>query len=333
MSHPPVFENACLPFDLDGHFRGRLIRLGPVMDAILKRHAYPPIVARMLAETMLLCAALAGALKYDGVFTLQAKGDGAVSSVVADITTAGALRAYAMYDAERVAVEDPGTDATALLLGHGYIAFTVDQGKHTERYQGIVELSGRTMADVTANYFRQSEQIATGLVVAAEQREGDWRGAAIMLQKMPQEDQNETGGNPELDEDHIRRAMILLGTATSKELLDEGLPGPKLLHRLYHDDGLNVYPATDIKDECRCNRGRVERVLRSLSREEIDELAVNEQIVVTCEFCGRTFTFTPEALHNLDKVLTLDVPDNTQEDNNRESILLRPDSKGDHNED
>ena len=327
-------ENTCLPFQLNNHhFRGRLVRLGSVMDDIIKRHDYPPIVAHMLAETMLLCIALAGALKYEGIFTLQAKGDGAVSSVVADYTSGGALRGYAMFDKDRVANEDPGTDATALLLGHGYIAFTVDQGKDTDLYQGIVELSGRTMADVVANYFRQSEQIATGMVVAAKpDADGHWQGGVVILQKMPNHEgapQYDDSGNLIINEDDVRRAMLLLGTTTGTELMDAALPGPDLLHRLFHAEGLEVFDPAPVRDECRCSRARVERVLRSLTREEIDELAENNVVDVTCEFCNRHFTFTPDALHNLDKVLTLDVPE-TAPANRREQILIN--NKGEHDE-
>ncbi|MGE3770351.1 MAG: Hsp33 family molecular chaperone HslO [Bdellovibrionales bacterium] len=329
MSSNPTLENTCLPFQLnDAHFRGRLVRLGSVMNDIISRHAYPPIVARMLAETMLLCIALAGALKYEGIFTLQAKGDGAVSSLVADITSGGALRAYAMYDAQRVATEDPGTDATALLLGHGHIAFTVDQGRHAELYQGIVQLSGRTMGDVVANYFRQSEQIATGFVVATDQIGDAWRGGVVMLQKMPGKEsapQEDNAGNLIVSEDDIRRAMMLLGTTTPAELLDDGLPGSDLLNRLFHAEGLEVYEASDIRDECRCSRARVERVLRSLTREEIEDLAENNVVDVTCEFCNRHFTFTPNELHNLDKILTLDTSESQ-----REQVLIR--SKGEKDE-
>jgi molecular chaperone Hsp33 len=328
----PLLPDTILPFQLnDHHFRGRLVRLGAVMDDIIKRHDYPPIVAHMLAETMLLCIALAGALKFDGIFTLQAKGDGAVSSLVADYTSGGALRAYAMYDKDRVANEDPGTDATALLLGHGHVAFTVDQGKNTDLYQGIVALSGRTMADVVTNYFRQSEQIATGIVVAAKPDDaGQWRGGAILLQKMPEHQGSpdfDTSGNPIVNDDDIRRAMLLLGTTTGAELTDASLSGGDLLYRLFHAEGLESFEAATVRDECRCSRARVERVLRSLTREEIDDLAENNVVDVTCEFCNRHFTFTPDELHNLDKVITLDVPEQNQ---SREQILIH--NKGEPDE-
>src|SRR3546814_6958061 len=119
----------------------------------------------MLAETMALAAVLAGALKYDGIFTLQTKGDGPIGTLMSDITSAGEMRAYARYDAERLARVDPAAVAersVPRLLGGGYIAFTVDQGADNEGYQGIVELEGRTPSECTHSYFCNSEQLEAG---------------------------------------------------------------------------------------------------------------------------------------------------------------------------
>src|SRR5258708_28363460 len=131
------------PFQIEPTaLRGRLVRLGPAVDTIITRHDYPEPVATMLGEAIALAVILAGALKYDGVFTLQTKGDGPLHLMVADVTTAGALRGYAQYDEARLqkvlsARRPGGANSVPRLLGAGYIAFTVDQGEHTERYQGI----------------------------------------------------------------------------------------------------------------------------------------------------------------------------------------------------
>lgn len=346
-------NNYSLPFQLDGNdFRGRFVRLTDVMDTIIRRHDYPQPVARLLGETMLLCAALAGAVKYDGIFTLQAKGDGAITDLVADVTSDGAVRAYASFDRERVEREDPGTDATALLLGKGYIAFTVDQGPDTERYQGIVELSGRTVADCVAHYFRQSEQIPTGFVMATADDGGAWHGGTIMLQKMPRAEDDRFGGsgrnadsievNTELLEEQlgdlepgndnaavsadefeqraedIRRKMILLGSTKDMELLDNSLTGQDLLFRLFHDDSLELQDRLDLRDECRCSRARVERVLRTVPPEEMADLKVDGpdglKVEVACEFCGRKYNFDETELENLDKVYHLDIAEAKQPD-------------------
>ena len=183
------------PFQIEASgLRGRLVRLGPELDGILSRHAYPAPVARFLAETLTLATLLSAMLKYDGVFTLQGKGDGPLKLLVADVTSEGKMRAFAQYDAaafegEHAArmTEDAELAPAAALLGKGYLAFTVDQGENTERYQGIVELYGKTLADCVQHYFRQSEQIDTGVAVAAELTEAGWRAGGVMLQRMPEE--------------------------------------------------------------------------------------------------------------------------------------------------
>src|ERR1700722_7998342 len=130
-----VPDDLVQPFQIEPFaLRGRLVRLGPAIDTILNRHAYPAPVAAMLGEAITLAVALAGALKYDGVFTLQTKGDGPIKLMVADVTTAGALRGYAQFDAARLDAGAATLAPVPRLLGAGYLALTVDQGEHTERY-------------------------------------------------------------------------------------------------------------------------------------------------------------------------------------------------------
>ena len=153
------------PFQVEGAgVRGRLVRLGPTVDEIVRRHDYPPPIARLLSEGIALAAILAGALKYEGVFSLQAKGDGITRMLVVDCTSEGKIRGYAQFDAEelaRLTAETAGQTLTVpRLMGGGYLAFTVDQGDDTERYQGIVPLEGATLAECAHKYFRDSEQVA-----------------------------------------------------------------------------------------------------------------------------------------------------------------------------
>ena len=156
------------PFQIEGMtVRGRLVRLGPTLHQILTRHDYPDLVSQLLGQAVALSSALAGALKYNGVFTLQTKGDGPLSIMVADVKTPGDLRGYAQFDADAIAAVQPNANPSIpRLLGAGHIAFTVDQGTRTERYQGIVALEGQSLADCAHNYFRESEQIETAIVLA-----------------------------------------------------------------------------------------------------------------------------------------------------------------------
>lgn len=290
------------PFQFNSsHLRGRLVRLGPELDGILHRHAYPAPVARFLAETLTLAALLASMLKYDGVFTLQGKGDGPIRLLVADVTSDGGMRAYAQYDAaafegekgDRMA-EDADLAPAAALLGKGYLAFTVDQGEGTERYQGIVELYGKTLADCVQHYFRQSEQIETGVVVAAEATEAGWRAGGVMLQRVPEE-----GGVavvPSDHEDDWRRAMVLLSSASPQELTGAGVEGDQLLYRLFHEEGVRASPARLLSFRCRCSDERVRGMLQGLGRRDVEHIMVDGAAEVVCQFCSTAYRYDEAAL-------------------------------------
>jgi molecular chaperone Hsp33 len=277
------------------------VRLGPAIDRILTRHAYPAPVAQLLGEALALAAALARALKYEGVFSLQAKGDGPVRLLVADVTTAGAMRGYAQVNAEKLARLQPSLEAGALpagasvprLLGAGYLAFTVDQGEHRDRYQGIVELQGATLAECVHHYFRQSEQVEAGLKVAVSRLPDwdgvpRWRAGSLMIERVPRE-----GGiaRRDAEDEGWRRAVILMSSSTSQELVDPQLEPHALLYRLFHEEGVRAYKPKPLADLCRCSRGRVETMLRALGPEDLVDMKVDGRILVTCEFCSAVYAF------------------------------------------
>ena len=299
-------ESSVRPDDLVQPFRigpfalrGRLVRLGPTVDRILSQHDYPEPVAAILGEAITLAIVLAGALKYDGIFTLQTKSDGPVRLLVADVSTAGAVRGYAQYDRDRLAELDIDAIGRAEvspsvpeLIGSGYIAFTVDQGEHTERYQGIVEIVGATLAECAQHYFRQSEQIQAGikLSVARAGENGAWRAGGLMLQRVPPE-----GGTRVIAddvEDSWRRAMVLMSSATPAELVDPELPPRRLLFRLFHEDGVRVFRTHALEARCRCSAERIGRILRAFPAEDQEELKQDEVITVTCEFCNTSYDFS-----------------------------------------
>jgi molecular chaperone Hsp33 len=292
------------PFQIDAsRLRGRLVRLGPLLDAILTQHAYPEAVAVLLGEAIALAVALAGALKYEGVFTLQTTGDGPLRLIVADVTSEGAVRGYAQYDEARLNAVLRAEPAATVprLLGAGYLAFTVDQGAHTDRYQGIVELQGASLAQCVHHYFHQSEQVEAGLKVAVARRPDAagrerWRAGSLMIQRLPPEGDAE---RREAAEDGWRRAMILMSSSTSAELVDADLTPDALLFRLFHEDGVRVYRRQALVARCRCSRGRVERVLRMLPRDELEAMRVEGRVAVTCQFCSARYDFDDEELHAL----------------------------------
>ncbi|HSO42084.1 MAG TPA: Hsp33 family molecular chaperone HslO [Rhodospirillales bacterium] len=294
MSDP--FGDFVQPFQIEGPgLRGRLVRLGAAVDAVVGSHDYPPAVEAMLAEAMAMGAVLASGLKYDGIFTLQMQGDGPLGLLMVDVTSDGDMRGYARYDAERLeaAGAAPGAPVPRF-LGAGHMAFTVDQGPETERYQGITALEGATLSEVAHGYFRQSEQVETAirLCVARADHGRGRRAAALMLQRLP-----ESTGLGADAEDDWRRAVILMSSATPQELLEPALSANQILYRLFHEDGVRVYRRRDLRHRCRCSRAKVERILRSFPAAEISEMAeADGAITVTCEFCKATYVLREDEL-------------------------------------
>lgn len=300
-----------LPFQLDAlGVRGRLVRLGPALDEVIERHGYPLAVARPLAESMVLCATLATSLKYDGIFTLQISGDGPIRLLVTDLTSDGALRGYAQFDSWKLAIalgsgnEDVPAGYIPKLFGQGRLTFTVDQGQYTERYQGVVPLEGPTLADCAHTYFRQSEQLPTGIKITARRSETDgqhhWHAASLMVQQMPEFDAGRMGVDAEQREDDWRKAVILMASATEREMLDPALPGTTLLHRLFHQEGPRVFDRRPFGARCRCSRERIDNVLRSIRREELVDLRDKTgRVSVKCEFCSTEYAYDDGDLDRL----------------------------------
>jgi molecular chaperone Hsp33 len=287
------------PFQLDlANVRGRAARLGAVLDQLLGLHNYPRVVEQIVAEAAVATVLLASLLKYDGVFTLQAKGDGPISLMVVDVTTAGDLRAYARFEEDRLPAAGGAADIEAL-FGQGYLAFTVDQGEDSEGYQGIVALTGPALTDSLAHYFEQSEQLSTAVRLAARKYPDGWRAGAVLIQHLPEEDEGRIPKSPADNEEDWRRASILLGSVADVELLDRTLDLNSLLYRLFHEEQVRAFTPHAVQRGCRCSAERVERVLRSIPRAELDDLKVDGVVVVTCEFCSTAYRYDEAALDKL----------------------------------
>ena len=263
-----VVPRGVLPFHLENQpVRGRLVRLGPLADAVIgRRPDMHPAVKRLLGEALALTAGLAAALKYRGSFSMQAKGDGIVSMLLADCTDDGALRGYARVDEEeltKLLPYDPDPSAAAL-LGKGYLAFTCDQGPEMERYQGIVAIEGITLAQMTASYFRASEQLKAQVQLACAETPQGWRASALILEKVA----GEGGLAPEGRGEHYQ-----------------------MLHRLFALEGLQQGQARALAYGCRCSRAKLAGVLGGFGADDLDHMAEDGCITMTCEFCNIGFRF------------------------------------------
>ncbi|MCW8861038.1 MAG: Hsp33 family molecular chaperone HslO [Rhodospirillales bacterium] len=296
---PSLLDDFILPFQIDAFgVRGRLVRLGGTMQKSLAGHGYPMPVRELNGEAMALSAVLAGALKYDGLFTLQIQSDGPVSLIVVDVDSSGGMRSYARYDEEKVSKSAEGEGGIVpRMLGSGHLAFTVDQGANTDRYQGITELDGATLADCAHNYFHRSEQLETAIMLASSGDEHSPGAAALMIQRLPgaalTEDDKDTA------DEQWREAVILLSSMTAKELLDPALSAEQILFRLYHHEAVRIYKDTPLRFQCRCSEEKVSRTLASFPRQEIEDLKEDGQVEVICEFCRAIYRFSQDDLETL----------------------------------
>ncbi|KUM28360.1 Hsp33-like chaperonin [Mesorhizobium loti] len=294
--------------------RGRTVQLGPMLDAILSRHDYPEPVARLLAEACVLTVLLGTSLKFEGKFILQTRTDGPVDMLVADFTTPHALRAYARFDADRLqALVAAGETSQQKLLGTGVLALTIDQGAHTQRYQGIVQLDGTSLEEAARIYFRQSEQIPTDLKMSVAKlvtpgnggaRE-QWRAGGILAQFLPQAPERMrvpdiSGGDGDPREvahqpadNSWQELLALLGTIEPTELIDPTVGAERLLYRLFHEHGVRVFRGVPVSDQCSCSREKIRGILEGFSADEIKDSTEDGGIHVACEFCSTQYDFDP----------------------------------------
>jgi molecular chaperone Hsp33 len=316
LDRPESGDDTVVPFTLDKlDTRGRSVRLGSALDAILSRHNYPAPVARLLGEAVVLAALIGSSLKFEGRFIMQTQTDGPVNLIVVDFDAPDGLRGYARFDREALLrAAEEGRTRPSDLLGNGHLAMTIDQGPNTERYQGIVALHGNSLEEVAHTYFMQSEQIPTQVRIAVAEftRRGDhrphWRAGGVLIQHLPEHGMSHMAdlpGDGNFDNPHTadpdfveadgwNEAKIHLATLDDLELADPDLSSERLLFRLYHETGVRVFTPLPMVERCTCSADRIEDMLAtSFTAEDREEMAVNGEIEVVCEFCSTAYRFNP----------------------------------------
>ncbi|MEI9928738.1 MAG: Hsp33 family molecular chaperone HslO [Sphingomonas sp.] len=290
---PPTDIDRAVGFTIPArHARGRVARLGPVLDTILSAHAYPAAIEALLAEALTLTALLGSTLKdAGGQLTLQAQTHhGIVSLLVCDYR-GGALRGYVQYDGDRLGDAGPSPSLFAL-FGTGYLTVTFDQAATGERYQGIVPLDGESLAEAAESYFLQSEQIPS-LVRIGMRRGGDGRLVAggLFLQHLPEGEEGRDRIHTRLDHPEWHDVAALGATMGADELADQAIPFESLIWRLFNEEPeLRVLGVVELSRGCRCDPAYITQVLAKFPPEEREAMANAEGVItVDCAFCATSF--------------------------------------------
>ena len=280
-----TFTNHIIPFQLGkNQVRGSIVRLETTVSEIIKRHNYPSNIESLLADTLTITACLGSRMKHEGIFTIQAKGSSEVHTLFSDITNNGSLRGYVGLE-DGFSKKDLNLNA---LMGSGHISFTLDQGKYSKRYQGIVALEEKSISKSAELYFNNSEQLETRFSnfnyysIHKKNREKLMSSGLIMLQKMPIKDDIETEENEKIWENSLN----FLSTLQKEEFLSVNLSSQDILFRLFNEVDVTTYDEIIIKDQCRCSQAKVEFAIKNLSKKELIDISdENGNIKVVCEFC------------------------------------------------
>lgn len=293
---PSMFEDIVTSFQLEtSAVRGRFVRLRPSVEDILTPHGYPPVVNRQLSEMMAVAVALAASFKSQGIFTLQIHGDGPIHLMVVDVIGEGEIRACARFDEAALPPYTTTLPSIPQLFGNGSLIFSITQGLETgdenKQYQGVVELNAKTLVECMYHFFRQSEQISTGMVVFSQDfplppGEGGYVASALFLQRLSTESREDNTEHHSQDQDNWFHTLSLLGTVKPFEVLHPGSSSLEILYKLFWEQGVRVFESHSLEARCRCSKERVLAMIRHFPENEREALLIDNQIDITCEFCS-----------------------------------------------
>lgn len=268
--------------------RGVAVSLDATWQTIAAHSHAPQAASQLLGEASAAAALLTGHTKVDGRLSLQLRSSGAIRTLFAECTAAGTLRGIVRLSADA----DPLLSSDLRQLGDdALLAITIENpalsGDEPMRYQGLVALHAARLDSALEDYFRQSEQLPTRLLLASNGQ----RAVGLLIQKLPGE---------EGDSDGFNRASALFDTLHDDELL--ALPAADVVHRLFHEESPERMGDKPLRFGCSCSLERVEAMLLSLGRDEADAaVAAGEagQALIQCEFCDQAYTFSAEQIASL----------------------------------
>ncbi len=281
-----------LAFTIPGRgARGRVVRLGPVLDQVLGAHDYPPAIRNLLAEALVLAALMGSLLKdEDGQLTMQAQTQaGVVDMLVCDYRR-GELRGYVRHDADKLAMLGANPSLYAL-FGQGFLAITFDLATSGQRYQGIVPLEGNSLAEACEHYFAQSEQVPTLIRVGVRSSGGHCVAGGLLMQHLPEGEEGRDRIHVRMDHPEWEHVATMAGSTRHDELVDTNLSLEALIWRLFHDEGeIRVEPLIPLARGCRCTEAHYVSILSRFGEAERAEMRDDEGlIVVDCAFCSKLF--------------------------------------------
>ncbi|GAA3583769.1 MULTISPECIES: Hsp33 family molecular chaperone HslO [Marinobacter] len=260
--------------------RGAWVQLSDSFREAASQAPYPPTVRQLLGESLVASVLMSSTLKFEGTLSLQAQGEGPLSTLMTECSHDRHVRGLARYSAPAAA--ETGLNA---LLGEGRMAITITP-QQGQRYQGVVPREQDTLAGCLEDYFQRSEQIDTRLFLFAD----DQRSAGLLLQRLP-------GSSPE-DQELWERISQLAATTTSEEMLE--LDSETMLTRLFHEEEVRIFDAEPVAFRCSCSRERTLEALRSIGADECYSILEEQgSIDMDCQFCHAHYSYNRNDIDHL----------------------------------
>lgn len=269
--------------------RGRMVRLGPVLETVLSAHDYPPVIKHLLAEALVLTALMGALLKdEDSQLTMQAQSQGGVVDLLVCDYRGGEVRGYVRHDDDALAKLDGDTSLEAL-FGQGFLAITFDLAATRDRYQGIVPLEGVSLAQACETYFARSEQIPSLIRVAVRSNGQRCTAGGLLVQHLPDSEEGKERLQAREDHPDWEHVSILAGTVQPGELVDPVLTLEDLVWRLFHEeDEIRVEPLAPLERGCRCTVEHYQAILSRFPEDQRAEMRDDDGLIpVDCAFCSK----------------------------------------------
>ncbi len=256
--------------------RGSIVQLDDAWVEARQRVEYPPIIQQVLGEAFAATLLLSTTIKFEGKMTLQVRGDGAVHLLVVQVTADRQLRGLARW------TNKPTDDSVQALFGaNARMSITIEANEFGQPYQGIVELSGHSLSDSLRDYFRNSEQLQTELILAVDED----TAAGMLLQKLPDRENDN-----DIDPDAWNRTLQLARTLQPEELRD--LAAAQQLHRLFHEEQVRLFGEQGVAFHCSCSQARTDGLIQGMGIDEARSILQEQgSITITCEFCDQVYQY------------------------------------------
>ena len=285
-------KDVLTPFTLNGSkIRGKIVRLSDTTTNILKKHKYPRNISLILSEIMANCCCLSSTLKFNGKFTLQMSAQGSIKTLMSDLSSNGALRAYASFDKEKLkSYKTKDFNNLKSIMNKGYIAFTTSLANSSDRYQGITTIEEGGLVNSILNYFKNSEQIETEIRSFTSSKKECYQSGAIIIQKMPDTD---------LYQENFAEAKLFLQSLQTDEFFAENNL-QNILYKLFNKFSIRVHKNKIIRDFCSCNVKKVQDTIKKINKKDLKKFILpNGNIEVVCEFCKNKNIFNGNNLELL----------------------------------